>query len=223
MKFLTWKVYGSILIAAVFLFAWSTRVEAAAPAGNARIIIPPKATVTRIYPIASVPLGQRFDVTAVLTTAKGEPVPDNTVNFLIGGIFMGQSRTNGQGQATITITTELPAGKHTLKAIFQGSRLFEASSETLEFSVLTAEVTVQAIPPVEGYPFRLGGQIFTSGKDGVAKIEVDRVGTYTLEVLSWRRLARICGPSLTAGLMMSSCRTVTSWSRWTSRSRSGCR
>jgi len=177
------KILLSILITAGFFVAWSSRVEAAAPEQKARIVYPPQATVLRIVPIPPAQLGHRFDVTAVLTTAKGEPVADNSVNFLVGGVFVGQSRTDAEGRATITIINSLATGNYTLKAVFQGARQYEASSGTQEFSILSGVVTVQAVPPVPGVPFRLGGQVFATGDDGIAQVEVTRVGTYTLEVL----------------------------------------
>ncbi len=173
----------SVLLAGGFAIVHSSFVSAAAPPG-----VISEATVIRIVPVPPQPLAKNFSVTAVLTTADGHPVPDRTVNFLVGGIFQGQSRTDAQGQATVIITNDLAAGNYTLKALFQGSRDFQPSANTVDLTIQPGTIEIYTVPPLPGIQFRLNGTTFVSGKDGIARLPVIKSGTYRLEYVQVDKL-----------------------------------
>jgi hypothetical protein len=156
--------------------AWS-------PAGG-QGISQPSPTVLRIIPVGTQPLGKIFTLSALLTTPQAQPVGGGTVNFLAGGVYLSQARTNGQGIATILVNEDFEAKEYTFRAIFEGNKDYDSSSGSLAVSIQPADVVVQTVPPLEGIQFRLNGNPFVSGADGSAHILVSKTGTYALDVLT---------------------------------------
>jgi hypothetical protein len=152
----------------------------APPAGR---IVSISATSLRIVPIGPQPLAKPFTVTAVLTDAFGSPIINSTVNFLIGGSFVAQNKTNSQGQATVTIKSDLAAGSYDLRAVYLGSHQFDGSTNHTGLVILPTEYVIQTVPPLPNVQFKLGDQVFASGQDGYARVQVNRGGNYTLQVL----------------------------------------
>ncbi len=140
-------------------------------------------TVLRIQPLSPLPIGKQFDITAILTTADGAPIPDKSVNILIGGVYEGQTRTDAKGQGIVTITSDLSAGKYTVKAVFLGTRQFDASNGIADLELLPSVFEVNTVPALSGVKFTMGGKEFVSNADGVARVNIDRIGTYTLKVV----------------------------------------
>lgn len=158
-------------------------VQASAPAGSGNIIIPTQPTVVSMSPVAEQALSKMFSLSARLTTTNGTPIPNQTINFLVGGLFTGQARTDANGMASISVTTDYAAGKYLVKGVYQGSRQYNPATGTTELVILPATFEVQTVPALEGVNFKLGDQVFTSGKDGMATVSVGRPGDYTLQVL----------------------------------------
>jgi hypothetical protein len=155
--------------------------EVVQPAGP---IISSTATVLRMPAIGPQQLARQFNVTAVLTDVSGNPLSNSTINFLVGDSFVGQARTNSQGQATATVNTDLPAGAYDMRVLFLGSRQYDAANATTKLTIQPSELVIQTIPALENIQFRLGDQIFTSDKSGFARIAVSRSGDYNLDVVS---------------------------------------
>jgi hypothetical protein len=174
---------ASILLAGGLVLNVHPVVQAAAPGNRGTTIIQTEPTILKLQPVASQPLGKSFQVTAILTTASGEPIVDETINFLVGGLFEGQARTDTHGQASITVNTNYPAGSYTLKAIYQGTRAYQPSAGTTDLTISPFILEVQTVPSLPGVNFKLGDQVFSSGSDGIARVPVNRAGTYTLQVL----------------------------------------
>jgi hypothetical protein len=171
----------AFFVAAMVSASWTRQVSAEAPAAGP--IVSTTATVLRIVPLGPQSLSKPFNATAVLTDAAGGPVANSSVNFLINGSFVAQTRTNSQGQANVTIKTDVAAGKYTLRAVFLGSRQYDGSSNETDLVIQPTELVVQTVPALPNVQFKLGDQQFVSGKDGFAHVQVDRSGDYTLEVL----------------------------------------
>ncbi|MDD5369504.1 MAG: Ig-like domain-containing protein [Anaerolineaceae bacterium] len=183
MKRLLFVLIASLLLVGGLVMDTSHVVEAAVPVKQRIGVLPPPATLLKLQPVPPQALGKTFPVTAVLTTDNGTPIADQSINLLVGGLFEGQARTNTQGQAVITVNTDYTAGTYTLKAIYQGTRQYGPSSNTTKLVISPYVLEVQCIPALPGVNFKLGDQVFTSGSDGLAHISVNRVGTYTLQVL----------------------------------------
>ncbi len=88
---------------------------------------------------SSAPASQLVTVTANLTDLSANPpvvVPDETVNFTIGGIGCGGT-TDSKGNASCQITPS-GSGLMTLAADFPGTGTFNPSSDTKGFTVVVA-------------------------------------------------------------------------------------
>jgi hypothetical protein len=176
LAFLCTLLFVSLLSAGLTGHAAAASIQPAGP------IVSTTATVLRLHPIDPQPLAKPFTATAVLTDASGAAVSNTTVNFLIGGSFVAQNRTDSQGQAIVTITTEVPAGSYDLRAIFLGSHQYDGSSTDTKLVILPTTLVVQTVPALPNIQFKLADQVFTSGSDGFARVQITRAGDYTLQV-----------------------------------------
>ncbi len=140
-------------------------------------------TSIKISPIPPQEISKDFAVTAVLTDGQGNPIGGKNIAFLVDGVYRGQARTNAQGQGILILRENLVAGGYTLTAVFQGTRDYSSSSATTRLIISPYVLSIQTIPPVPGIRFKLGDEIFVSGVDGVARLGVDRAGTYQLLVI----------------------------------------
>ena len=173
----------SILAACLVAASLPGRARASAPQQTGTIANT-VSSVVRLVPLDPQPLGKPITATAVLTDSNGNPIPNLPVNFLIGSSFVAQNRTNSQGQSTVTIKSDFAAGQYALRAIFLGSHQYDGSNAQVSLVIQPSVLVVQTVPALEGIRFKLGDQIFTSGKDGFARLQVDRTGDYTLQALS---------------------------------------
>src|SRR5262245_44556100 len=72
--------------------------------------------------------GQATTFTATVTTNSGVPVTAGTVSFLDGATVLATGLSlNMAGQASLTRT--LPAGQHTIRAVYGGVRTFHDLSD----------------------------------------------------------------------------------------------
>ena len=147
---------------------------------------PPKyRTVLSIKRPVEQDLGVSFTISATLSTRESDPIGDVGINYYVDGMYYGRGRTDLNGNATILIKDDLTAGSHTLRAEFRGNHFYEGTSSTGTFVIKPSTVEVITVPPIPDVNFRLGDRQFSTDKDGVGKITVNKARVYTLEMLPY--------------------------------------
>ncbi|HEX9014166.1 MAG TPA: Ig-like domain-containing protein [Anaerolineaceae bacterium] len=174
-------IFTGLLAAALLSFPPTHLAKAeSSPAG---VVVNTSASVLRLVPLQPQPLATQFSVTGMLTTGSGKPIVGASVNFLVGGSFVGQAKTDAQGLASITVKTDLSAGDYQLRGIFLGNRAYDGSNASTGLKILPSTMVVQTVPPMPNIQFQLADQKFATGADGTARVSVSRAGDYTLQVL----------------------------------------
>ena len=90
--------------------------------------------------------GQTVNVTALLATADGKPIGNQTITFYLNStqrVFMpiGSAVTDESGLATLTFKVEVDRGTYQLVAYYAGSRLFSDAKEAIALTVLPVAVS----------------------------------------------------------------------------------
>ena len=141
------------------------------------------ATRLTISPLEPVVVGTRLTVIVHLTDIDGEiigAVGNEVLYLFVDGVQERRIRTDDSGEATFRIKNELSAGTHKVEVIYKGTSGLLPSSTSAELVIVPAQVEIHTIPPLPGISFSLAGRQFTSDEDGIARIEVDKPGIYTL-------------------------------------------
>lgn len=141
-------------------------------------------TVLTIQPVEPLQPGAHPTVVVRLVTGAGVPVDDQPIELFLDEARQRRTRTDRTGTAVFTIQRNLVAGAYTLRAVYNGSQTLAPSNATSSLQVEPWELKVRTIPPLAGVPFALDGRRFNSGADGIARISVDRVAIYRLEILA---------------------------------------
>jgi hypothetical protein len=125
--------------------------------------------------------GQEVTFTAtVAAVAPGAGIPAGTVQFSVGGDFLGGPVTLVKGVATLA-TSALPVGPRRITAAYSGEANFLASGGTLSQGVLEAGSTTALFSSAN--PSGLGQQIsFTAAVSAVAPGTGTPVGTVQFSV-----------------------------------------
>jgi hypothetical protein len=143
------------------------------------------ATMLKIQKPFSVTIGQHTLIEIQLFTRGGYPIENQTVRLLVNGAKVRTLRTNFMGVASVDFNPQ-QAGTAIITAIYDGSHKesYIPSIASTKIAVKPAVIEIQTVPPVEGVNFALGNQLFSSGKDGVARVDVAQTGTYPLAVVN---------------------------------------
>ena len=108
---------------------------------------------------ASISTGQAFTLTATVTAASGVVVPAGTVTFLDGTTSLGTTTLNGQGVASLTVTTLL-AGSHTITATYPAGSNFSGSiSSPATVIVAAPKLNATATLTTSSHAFTVGQSI----------------------------------------------------------------
>lgn len=141
-----------------------------------------------VEPLEPQPLGKRINVNVKLINQQGRRLPNKPLRVYVDGELVRQARTDDRGEANIRISQDLPVGSYALRVMFIGTEAYQWSMDRTEFIVRPVQLEVKVVPPLTGIEFVLGGpqgaRTFTSGDDGLARIELDELGIYPLEVLT---------------------------------------
>jgi hypothetical protein len=84
-------------------------------------------TKISLYCVSSITYGDTFQLTAYLYDANNNPIPSQTIRFLLNGTQIGTAVTDSSGEATYTITSTLDAGTYLLQAEFQSTDNYSGS------------------------------------------------------------------------------------------------
>jgi hypothetical protein len=115
--------------------------------------------------------------------SMGDSVANKTIVISTHGDYLGQTHTDEQGNFTMQITKDLPAGIYQLIASFKGDHLLAPASTSIYVEVLPVTFQVQTIPAVSGITFQIDGRKFVSDDKGTASIQLYHTGDYQLSVL----------------------------------------
>jgi predicted RNA-binding Zn-ribbon protein involved in translation (DUF1610 family) len=141
-------------------------------------------TLLKIELPKSAKVAESMLVDVQLVTYGGQPVPNQTIHFYLNGIKVRSSKTNFAGRTSMVLRQD-QMGTYLLRVVYTGSHkhFLAPSNIGTTIQIKPTVVEVQTLPALPNIKFSLNGQIFTSDTNGIASIEVAKVGTYHLEVL----------------------------------------
>ena len=129
-------------------------------------------------------LGESFIVAGSIKDAYDRPIVGKSILFTIGDEYLGQARSDENGNFGRKINNDLNAGTYDLTATSNISSSLAASTSSVTLKVLPAEVQIQTVPAIAGVSFQMNGKTFVSDADGFASIKIDKIGQYRLNVLT---------------------------------------
>jgi hypothetical protein len=138
---------------------------------------------------ANAQVGSPVELAASLATTSGQPLASGSLTFRVDGELEGAVRTDANGQARWRIRRSLPAGAHTVEAVFDGSAPLLPARAARSLTVAPTLLEVRTVPALPGTRFIMDGREFTSDLDGIARIGIDRMGVYSLTVSAGSTIA----------------------------------
>lgn len=169
----------SLIIAAGFLGGLTAPVFAAdtAPLEKLRIIL-------TVDPLEPIQMGMPIQLSGTIRDRLGAPVGGKSIFFYMGNEVIGQVSSDASGAFSKTIYRDLNAGEYKITALTRDSRTLLGTATTMTLSVQPAMLFVQTTPAIAGVAFAVGGKKFYSDAEGLARISIDKVGHYNLQVLA---------------------------------------
>jgi hypothetical protein len=139
-----------------------------------------------IEPLGSIPAGKNAYVTVQLMDEHGIPIAGERVQLSVDGQKSENGQTDANGEVQLRVGQDISTGVHRIAATYDGSRQYGTASATLNLGVNALQVEIHTMPAFEGVRFALDGRIFSTDKDGIARIAVDRPGTYQVQALPFQ-------------------------------------
>jgi hypothetical protein len=138
-----------------------------------------------LEPLPPLVVGDHPTIIAHLTAEFGQPIRNQPIIILIDGVRKAEGRTDSRGIAAITLRFKFEAGTYHIQAVYPGIPSIGVNRATAELGMLVepARAAIYTVPPVPGTKFRLNDQTIVADENGIANIEVNTSGVYTLEVL----------------------------------------
>lgn len=163
-------------------------VAALAAAGPARAADPAPAAITVTAPDDAV-VGKEITVSAQLTS-NGQPVTSRLLNLLVDGVHLRNASVDANGRAEFRVRRGELATAHDaiVTVAYAGSSALAPASASVTVHVRPAHVVVETVPASDNVTLTLGSMKAVT-KDGKAEFDVDKVGTYTLEMSTGSTIA----------------------------------
>lgn len=138
-----------------------------------------------LEPLKPLVVGDHPTIVAHLTAEFGQPIRNQPIIIFIDGKRRGEGRTDSRGIASITLKFKFEAGTYHILAVYPGIISIGVNRATAELGMVfePARSAIYTVPPVPGARFKLNDQTLVADENGVANIEVDTSGVYTLEVM----------------------------------------
>ncbi len=177
-----------LLFAALFLLSLSffPNVSTVQAQGEPNRKPPPPLIITKLTIQLSEPatVGKFAIVSFLLTTGNGTPLSHKLLKVFVDDVRQTGVQTDANGQAIIHFRRDT-TGTYMLMVTYNGDKQHELGPAVASAQVFVMPVIVElhAIPAIAGISFFLDDRIFITNQEGVAKIEVNQVGTYELKVL----------------------------------------
>ena len=172
------------ILLGLLLFAWLVPFFPATPAHAMDALQGRRATLA-LDPLDPIMTGSHPILTLHLSAEYGQPIANQPIIIFVDGHRKAAGKTDSRGIATIALKYKFPAGTYNVLAVYPGIPSIGVNRATAqtEMTILPARVAISTVPPLPGVRFKLGNQIYTTGKDGAVQLEVGLSGIYTLEVL----------------------------------------
>lgn len=138
-----------------------------------------------LEPLPPLVVGDNPTIVAHLTAEFGQPIRNQPILILIDGQRKGEGRTDSRGIASINLRYNFEAGTYRVEAVYPGIISIGVNRATAELAMVIepARTALYTVPPVPGLTFRLNGKSYVTDETGVANIQVNTSGVFTLEVL----------------------------------------
>ncbi|MEP6983980.1 MAG: Ig-like domain repeat protein [Chloroflexota bacterium] len=170
-----------IVIILTLLAAAAAMIMPAYAQDNTNVSLLP--SILTIDPIQTQPIGVPITITAHLKNQDGEGNPNKVFVVYLNDEVVRRIRTDDQGTASIRIGSDLLAGNYTIRVEFSGTQAYLPSTASTTLVVRPARLTIKTVPPLANIPFSLDGKKFESDAQGVAHVEISKLGEFPLEVL----------------------------------------
>jgi hypothetical protein len=166
--------FATLLV--VFTFATPVYADEALKARPANLTLEPlKPLVVGDHPV----------IVAHLTAEFGQPIRNQPIIIFVDGERKAEGRTDSRGIASIPLRYKFLAGTYHVVAVYPGIISIGVNRATAELGMVIepAKAAIYTVPPVPGLQFKLDNQTYVADENGIANIEVDTSGVFTLEVL----------------------------------------
>ncbi len=144
-----------------------------------------KAANLTLEPLKPFALGDHPTLVVHLTTEFGKPIRGQPILIYVDGKRKASGLTDSAGMTSIILKYKFSAGTYLIKVLYKGVPVLglpEASVEA-EMLIRPAKAMIRTIPPTAGINFLFDGQVYTSDENGFVNFQVNRSGSYPLEVL----------------------------------------
>lgn len=136
-------------------------------------------------PLAPFALGDHPKIYVHLTTEYGKPIPNQPIIIFVDGKRKASGQTDSNGVASIILKYKFIAGKYQIKAQYVGVPALGLPAASVETDMIIQPVkaVIRTIPPMAGIDFKFNDQIYTSDEEGFVNFQVNKSGSFPLEVL----------------------------------------
>ena len=138
-----------------------------------------------LEPLKPFALGDHPTMILHLTTEFGKPIANQPITIYVDGKRKASGVTDSAGVASLTLKYKFPAGKYHIRALYNGVPVLGIPMASVEADMLIqpANATIRTIPAMAGIKFKFDGHIYTSNENGFVSFQVNKSGTYLLEVM----------------------------------------
>jgi hypothetical protein len=113
------------------------------------------------------------------------PLARRFIQFYLDDEILRSVLTDENGQASIRIERDLPAGDYRVTAIYRGGNDFSEAQASYSFTVNPAIFEIRSVPSIAGINIAVNDQVFTTNEEGIARIPIHNIGTYQFNILPW--------------------------------------
>ena len=183
---LTFTVKGDLAVGVhkVKLIFGGTQDQAAVTALSDLVVQAPGAATLTIAPFDGLAAGDKATINLTMVDPHGNAAADQPIDLFLDGGRVRRTYTGLNGDVAFKLPADLEPGKHTFRAEFAGVQGLGAASANLTFNVRPPNLEIYTVPPLAGIKFKMGDRTFESGSDGVARVAIEKTGSYHLEVLN---------------------------------------
>ena len=178
------QLISRLLLFSTLLFGLLGSVVTPVAAGTLVKAKPLIRTIITLNDLGELDLGEEFVLTGKIIDSYDRPVAEKPVLFAIDGEYLGQARSDENGNFERKFKNELNAGTYEITATSNATATFATATSSMSLKILPAEMRVQTVPAIAGVAFELDGRRFVSGADGSASIKVDEIGKHQLHVMA---------------------------------------
>jgi hypothetical protein len=139
-----------------------------------------------LEPLPPLVVGDHPTIIAHLTAEFGQPIRNQPIIIFVDGQRKGEGRTDSRGIAAINLRFKFEAGTYRVEAVYPGIISIGVNRATAELGMVIepARTAIYTVPPVPGLTFKLNNRTYVTDETGVANIEVNTSGVFTLEVMN---------------------------------------